>query len=375
MKNIDEAPIGKGVKVLLRADLNVPIKNGLILEPFRIESVLPTIRQITEKGAILVLISHIESEDNNSLEPVFNYIKKEIKETVFVKNYRNVQKIINEAKDGSVIMLENLRINQGEKKNDLKFAKELSSLGDLFIFDAFSVAHREHASVVGLPKYLPSYVGPLMKKEIDELSKVFISQKPLTVIIGGAKFDTKIPLIEKFLEISENIIVVGALAHDLFRAQGLNIGKSKYSETEISLQKYINNKKIILPIDAIVTSSSGDKIKNIDNIKDDECIVDAGPQTIANIKNIIQSSKTILWNGPLGFYENGYDNGTKEIALAIISNSSIHSIIGGGDTVAVISKLSITDKFSFVSTGGGAMLDFLAKGTLPAIEALNSDNI
>jgi phosphoglycerate kinase len=230
------------------------------------------------------------------------------------------------------------------------------------------VSHRAHASIVGIPKYLPSYAGPLLDKEITELSSVFNPKHPFLFILGGAKFDTKLPLIEKFLGIADYLFIGGALANDIYKVRGLETGASLLSDSSIDLRPISSNKKVIVPSDVVV---QGKVQKDVNEVLVTDKILDAGSATIAEMVDVLHEVKYVLWNGPLGDYENGYSEGTEMLARAI-AESGVRSIVGGGDTVAVIRNANLLDKFSFVSTGGGAMLDFLAKGTLVGVEALKS---
>ena len=329
MKSILEAGDLKGKKVLVRVDWNVLIEDGKVVDDFRIKKSLSTLEYLKGAGAKVVIATHLEPEDTDT----------KLLQTYVPKGMR---------------LLENLRTNPGEESNSKEFAEKLASKIDLYVNEAFSVSHRRHASIVGVPLYLPSYIGLQFALEIKELSKAFYPKKPFLLILGGAKFDTKLPLLKKFIHIADCIFVGGALANNFFKEQGVDIGRSLASEGDFGLKALLNTGKIILPEDTI--------------IKDGK-ILDAGPRTMENLKSIISTSKLVLWNGPLGGYENGYKVATLALAK-IISESSCESIIGGGDTFASIKELNLFDKFSFVSTGGGAMLDFLATGTLPGIEAL-----
>ncbi|MEK9184698.1 MAG: phosphoglycerate kinase [Patescibacteria group bacterium] len=342
MKSIKDIQNLKGVKVLLRLDLNVP-------NDFRIRKALPTLKYLYQNGAKTIIISHIDK----TLESVAEYLNKFFKIT-FVKNYRNILTELEKINDGEMILLENIRNWQEEKNNDSKFAKELASLADIYINDAFSACHREHASIVGIPKYLPSYAGFQLEEEVKYLSRCFNPLRPFMFILGGAKFDTKIPLIKKFLNIADYVFVGGALANNFLKEKGMDIGTSRVSIENFNLKDYLNNPKLILPIDFERKGNS---------------IVDAGPKTVEELKKYINKSKFVLWNGPLGEYENGFKNPTLELAK-IIAESGVQSVIGGGDTLSAISELGLEDKFTFVSTGGGAMIQYLADGTLPGIEAL-----
>jgi phosphoglycerate kinase len=268
-------------------------------------------------------------------------------------------------------LLENLRFDEGEKKNDPKFAKALASLGDIYVNDAFSVSHRSHASVVGIPALLPSYAGFQLEREVTNLSKAFSPSHPFLFILGGAKFDTKLPLLSKFIKIADWVFVGGALATDIFKAKGYEVGKSFVSEGDFGLDEYKDNQNLLLPIDLV---NQDKKIVKPENFGKEDSSMDCGPETITMLKEKINSAKMILWNGPLGVYEKGFRDGTLGLAKAIADNHGrgLISLVGGGDTVAAIAENNDDDKFTFVSTAGGAMLDFLANGTLPGIDVLQS---
>ncbi|MFA7310016.1 MAG: phosphoglycerate kinase, partial [Candidatus Paceibacterota bacterium] len=251
----------------------------------------------------------------------------------------------------------------------------LADLADVFVEDSFDVCHRAHASVVGVPEFLPSYAGLLVEEEVNELSKALFPKGPSLAIIGGAKFSTKEPVLKKLLVSYDRVYVGGALANDFAEAQGFPVGKSLVSRADrAELKMLIANRKLALPLDYVVALHGGDaragRVADPRDVAADEAILDNGPKSIAMLSERAQKAKTILWNGPLGNYENGFTEGTESLARAIAA-SSAHSIVGGGDTVAAIEKLGVSSRFSFISTGGGAMLDFLAKGTLPGIEPLN----
>jgi phosphoglycerate kinase len=277
---------------------------------------------------------------------------------------------IEKLRKGEVLLCENIRLYDGEKKNDEEFAKKLASLGKYYVNDAFSVSHRKHASIVGIPKFLPSFMGLQFEEEITNLSKVFNPPRPFVFILGGAKFDTKLPLVDKFLSIADVIFVGGALANDLYKTLNWPVGRSLVSSTSVNLEAYAHNDKILTPQDVIVTNSQGIRsIKESTHIGEDDRVMDAGPQTIKLIKTLVSQAGCVLWNGPLGMYEDGFREPTLQLA-EMISESRALSIVGGGDTVAAIQELEMEDRFDFVSTGGGAMLDYLAKETLPGLDAL-----
>ena len=389
-KNLDL----KGKKVLLRVDLNVPMKNGAITETSRIEKIIPTIKLLLEKQAKIIIISHIgrpkgKVVEGMSLKPISEKLSFLLnKEVLFNKEpiNKNTLLAINKISNGKIIMLENIRFNEGEELNNNEFSKQISDLGDIYINDAFSCSHRSHASVEGITKYIPSYFGLQIAEEINVLKKITSEiEKPVSLIIGGSKISTKIKIINNLIKKFNNIIIVGGMGNTMLKHTGSNIGKSICENDCGSLIKEIleNSKKynceITIPKDAIVsTDLNGEgKEKNINEIKDNEMILDIGSKTISSIETIISNSRTILWNGPAGYFENpNFQNGTKKI-LELISqktkNDKIFSVAGGGETVAAINKFKKFDSFTFVSTAGGAFLEYLEGKTLPAIKALNQN--
>ncbi len=372
MKSIKELKNLTGKRVVLRADFNVPIKNGVVLDDFRIKKVIPSILYLQKKGAKVIIISHIGDDGKESLLPVANKLKKYIKDVNFIQTpifSNETQKILNSLKNKDIVLLENLRRETGEKKNSPSFARALSRYGDIYVNDAFSVSHREHASIVGITKYLPGYAGFQMEAEVENLSKVFNPPHPFLFILGGAKFETKIPLIKKFLRQADHIFIAGAIANDFFKARGYEVGTSLVSDANFQITPLLKAKNLILPTDVEVTKNSKNHITKPTEVMPDENIVDIGPQSVLQLKDLIAKAEFILWNGPLGKFESGFGKATEEV-LKIVSKSKAKNVIGGGDTVALISKLKIEDKLGFVSTGGGATLDFLSKGTLPGIRVL-----
>ncbi|MFA6273320.1 MAG: phosphoglycerate kinase [Candidatus Paceibacterota bacterium] len=356
-----------GKKVLLRLDLNVPIKDGKVFDDFRIRKILPTLEFLHKAGARTIILSHLEGKGGDSLRPVWQVLIKSFTIS-FSANFDELAKNIGDLKNGDFTLFENLRVDAGEKANDENFAKKLASLGEIFVNEAFAVSHRAHASIVGLPKLLPSFAGPLFAEELARLSGALKPAHPGLFILGGAKFETKMPLLKKFIPIYDSIFVGGALANDFFQAQGFNIGSSLVSKIPPDL-KSLTMLNLYFPNDAIVRSNITIATKSLDNISQDEKIVDVGPKTVEILRKLIAQSQFILWNGPLGEYEAGFSDGTKNLAT-MIAQSHAQSVVGGGDTVAAITALGLENKFSFVSTAGGAMLDFLANETLPGIEAL-----
>ncbi|MEQ1813419.1 MAG: phosphoglycerate kinase [Candidatus Nitrotoga sp.] len=302
-------------------------------------------------------------------------LKKEIPVT-FVPELRGhaVESARKAMKPGEIILLENLRRDPGETKNDPAFAKYLASLGDIFVQDAFGVCHREHASVVGIPRFLPSYAGTLVRDEVKTLNAALKPQHPSFAILGGAKFETKAPLIGKLLAAYDRVFITGALANDVFKAKGYPVGKSKIS-AEAPSQEILSNPHFLAPVDVTVQQPDGQrKVKLPEDVKDDEIIFDIGPETVRLIAPSLEAAQFILWNGPTGYYEGVYTNYTHAIAeiLARRTEAGVKVVIGGGDTIAAIESSGLaTHKVGFLSTGGGAMIDFMMEGTLPGIKALD----
>ena len=382
----------KGKKVLLRVDLNVPMKSGTITETSRIEKILPTIKLLIEKEAKIIILSHIgrpkgKIVEGMSLEPISKKISEFLnKEVLFDKNQINENTIskINKISNGSIMMLENIRFNEGEEINDKKFSKKIASLGDIYINDAFSCSHRAHASIEGITKHISSYFGLQITEEINALKRITSEiKKPITLIIGGSKISTKIKIIKNLIKKFDDIIIVGGMANTMLKHTGSKIGKSIYEHDCENLIKEILEKskayncQINCPIDVIVSKNlyGTGKNKEIREIENDEMILDIGPKTILSIKKIIDSSNTVLWNGPAGYFENSnFANGTKEIIKIITEKTlkdKIFSVAGGGETVAAINKFNKFDSFTFVSTAGGAFLEFLEGKKLPGISAIN----
>lgn len=378
MKYIDELKKDdlKGKRVLLRLDLNVPVEAGEILDTYRIDRIIDTLDFLRRNDAQIIIISHCESGEDNTLIPMWNYLKGFFPVDFSMSYFtpESIEKIVN-LKDGGVLLFENLRMNPGEKGNDPDFARKLAQMADIYVNDAFGAMHRKHASIVGVPEYLPHYGGLLVKQELENLQKVFSPQRPFLFILGGAKFDTKLPLIQKYLDKADNIFIGGALANDVFKAKGFEVGSSLLSDTNFDLNTIINNPKVIFPSDVIVVSESGDKHnKKINEVLKSDFIADAGEETIKNLGELVRKSKTVVWNGPVGKYKKGLRDMSEELALIIgdaTKSMGVTSIIGGGDTIASFSAKDLNDRFSFVSTGGGAMLDYLVNETLPGIEALD----
>ncbi|MBA3733352.1 phosphoglycerate kinase [Patescibacteria group bacterium] len=378
MKYIDdlEAEDLKGTRVLLRLDLNAPVINGEVTDAYRLERVVETVDYLRSKEAKVIIISHCEGKESKTLVPMWHYLNGyfpvQFCTTFFTPE--SIDKLLNLEEKG-VLLFENLRLNPKEEENDLEFSKKLSAMADIYVNDAFSVSHRNHASIVGIPKFLPHFGGLIMRQEIEHLSRVFKPEHPFVFIIGGAKFETKLPLIKKYLEKADKVFVGGALANDIYKEKGFEVGTSLVSKGNSEIADIAKNPKIIVCSDVTVKNKTGTvEFKAADKVLENECIVDAGPETLVELKSLLQDAKTIVWNGPLGNYEIGFQDKTESLAeiIAEATKNGAESIVGGGDTIASINKLGINHKFSFISTGGGAMLDFLVNETLPGIEALKS---
>jgi phosphoglycerate kinase len=366
MQSIQKANIKKNTYVLLRADLNVPLISGKVRDDFRISKIIPTLAYLQKKGARTIVISHL-GEKGESLAPVAKHLAKKISAVTFVPHIfgEAVLSAREAMKPGDILILENLRTDDGEKNNDKLFAKTLAGLGEVFVSDAFSASHRKHASIVGIPKYIPSYAGLQLFEEIEQLSKCLKPKHPFVFILGGAKISTKLPLLSTYKNKADTLFVSGAVANDFFKAKGYETGTSLVDDTTVP-KSVLGAKTIHIPLD-IITSDREVKLPNKVNKRDR--ILDAGPATVAQICSAIGQAKMVLLNGPLGDYENGFAAGT-EVVLKAMAASKALTIVGGGDSVATVQKLKLEDKLTFVSTGGGAMLEYLAKGTLPGIQAL-----
>lgn len=391
MKNLRNKNI-KGLKVLVRCDLNVPIRNGKVLDDFRIKKLIPTIDYLRNQGAKIILITHLGEPKGRDLSFSVRPVAKRLWELVqgrlkFVNDTigKNVEKEIDEMKEGDIIVLENLRFYKEEEQNDDDFSRSLARLGDIFVQDAFGACHRNHSSIVGITKYIDSFPGLLLEEEIRVLSDALVSpDRPLVSIVGGFKVSSKIKVIKSLLDKSDYLLLGGRVANSLLISKGLYVKDLLSSEEEelMEVAKEINltDPKLQLPIDGVMGLTNFDedysRIGGIGSIRKEEDVYDIGPETIEKYKNILSTAKTIIWNGPLGYFEKEkFSKGTKEIAKMIGQiNREVFSIVGGGETVEVIQKLGIENQFDYISTGGGAMLDFIAGKELPGIKALEHEN-
>ncbi len=348
-------------RALVRVDFNVPVQDNEIADDFRIQKTLPLIKDLLAKKTRIVLLSHLtERKIHRSFRELIPALERVCGMPIaFAPAIPAAHALQQNVPAPSVILLENLRAFSGEEQNDPAFAKELASLGEAYINEDFSQSHRPYASIVTLPRLLPSFAGPLFQNEIKKLNEALNPPHPFLLILGGVKFETKLGVVERFISIADRIFIGGALANIFFKAQGKDIGDSIYDREALPLiQACRQSPNIILPSDPIFSNGA---------------IMDSGPETNAALKKEIADAAMVVWNGPLGAIEQGFDQGTKEIAIAL-AKSKAKVIVGGGDTVSVIQRLGLAGAFYHVSTGGGAMLTFLATGTLPAIEALLPNN-
>jgi len=368
----------RGVKVLLRTAFNVPVTGGVIDNDFRIRKALPTINWLREAGAKIIIVSHIWGDETTSLKIVHDYLSR-MMDIGFSPSCdcNEAGKYIEGMKEGDVVLLENVRLHDGEVGNQERFAEELSSLAEVYVNDAFSVSHRSHASVVGIPRFLPSYIGIQFKEELDHLSLSFNPPRPFVFILGGAKFSTKMPLIRKFIEKADTVYVGGALMKPFLSYEGIRVDSEHVPPHVEPIDDIVDNPKIVIPSEVICFDG---KQKHV--LESRECsvdkgvIVDVAGTSLDDLREIVRESAFVLWNGPLGDYEKGFFEGTIGLAHILIE-SGVPAVVGGGDTIGVLSKagLDYEHGFAFTSTAGGAMLQFLAEETLVGIEAIHKSNV
>jgi len=368
-----------GKIVLLRVDLNVPIKNGLIKNDYKIVAILPTIRYLLRHNAKIIITTHLGK--NNTAKPVAKILARLLgKKILFISEAvgNKIELAARKMMPKDIIFLENLRFNPGEEKNDKKFARVLAEPADIYVNDAFAVSHRNHASVSAIKKYLPSYAGLLLEKEILNLNKILEPRQPLISIIGGAKIKTKIFLIKKLAKMSFRVLIGGALANNFIAAHGFKIGKSLADKASIKIaagliKKY---KNIILPVDVIVEkkiTSKNIEVKPVNQVSKDDIILDIGPHTIKLFVSFIKKANTIVWNGPLGYFENEhFKHGTLSVArfIATRSTGSAFGVVGGGETIEALKMTKMEHYIDWISTGGGAMLTYLGGEPMPGLKGI-----
>ncbi|HWI49507.1 MAG TPA: phosphoglycerate kinase [Rummeliibacillus sp.] len=380
----------KGKRVFVRVDFNVPMEEGKITDDTRIRAALPTISYLVEKGAKVILASHLgrpkgEVKEELRLTAVSERLSELMGKPVTKLDEsigETVEQAVGNMNDGDIVLLENVRFHKGEEKNDPALAESFAKLADLYVNDAFGAAHRAHATTAGIAEYLPAVSGLLMEKEIDVLGKALSNpERPFTAIIGGAKVKDKIGVIENLLDKVDHLIIGGGLSYTFSKAQGYDIGKSLLEEDKIELAKSFIKKaaekgvQLHMPVDAVVANEfskdAETKVVDIDQIPSDWMGLDIGPKTAAEYADVIKNSKLIIWNGPMGVFEiDAFANGTKSVAKAMAETKG-YTIIGGGDSAAAVEKFQVADKMNHISTGGGASLEFMEGKELPGVVALN----
>ncbi|HET8708195.1 MAG TPA: phosphoglycerate kinase [Pseudomonadales bacterium] len=371
----------KGKRVLIREDLNVPVKNGKVASDARIVASLPTIKLALEKGAKVMVCSHLGRPEEgvfteeNSMQPVADYLSEALGRSVpLLKDYLDGNFQLN---DGDIVLFENVRFNKGEKKNNDELAKKYASLCDIFVMDAFGTAHRAEGTTHGVAKFAPvACAGPLLAAELEALGKALDKPaSPMIAIVAGSKVSTKLDVLNSLSGICDQLIVGGGIANTFLAAAGYKVGKSLYEADLVETAKAIAAKvSVPLPVDVVVAKefaeSAAATVKKVADVADDDMILDIGPETAKQFADLLKAAKTILWNGPVGVFEfDQFGNGTKVLAQAI-ADSSAFSIAGGGDTLAAIDKYGVSEKISYISTGGGAFLEFVEGKVLPAVAIL-----
>ena len=390
-RTLDQADV-RGKRVLVRVDLNVPMENGRVTDTTRIERVAPTITEIAEKGGKVILLSHLGrpkgQDPAQSLRPVAEALARVIDRPVaFAPDCIGpaAEAAVAALRPGDVLCLENTRFHRGEEKNEPGFVAALAKLGDLWVNDAFSAAHRAHASTEGLGHHLPAYAGRAMQAELDALTRALDApERPLAAIVGGAKISTKLDLLGNLLAKVDALIIGGAMANTFLAADGKPVGKSLAEHDLVATARDImakaaqHHREIVLPVDAVVAhefaARAPSRVVSVDAVAGDDMILDIGPRSIEHVLSVLARTKTLVWNGPFGAFElEPFDTGTVEAAEAAAELSAagkLVSVAGGGDTVAALNKAGVTDRFTYVSTAGGAFLEWLEGKALPGVEVL-----
>lgn len=392
-RTLDHADV-KGKRVLVRADLNVPVENGVVTDATRIERMAHAITEIADKGAKVILLSHFGRpkgrDQKNSLKPVAAEVARIIKRPVkFVDDCigDGAERAVAAMKNGDIICLENTRFHPGEEKNDPVFVAALAKLGDIFVNDAFSVSHRAHASTEGLAHVLPAYAGRTLQAELEAFEKVLDKPaRPLTAIVGGAKISTKLDLLGHLLKKVDVLVIGGAMANTFLMALGKNVGRSLAERDLVDTAQMIMDeaktakREIVLPVDAVVAQKfealAPSRVVDVDHVGENDMILDIGPRSVEQVVSVLARSKTLVWNGPFGAFEmEPFDTGTVEVAEAaaeLTAAGKLVSVAGGGDTVAALNVAGVTDRLTYVSTAGGAFLEWLEGNALPGVEVLRN---
>jgi phosphoglycerate kinase len=371
MKIITDVSDWQGKYVLVRSSANVPVSRGQVTNAYRLDQALPTLRFLRQAGARVIVLAHIGRDATDTLRPVFDVLQKKIPITwggsMFSQEFATIRE---QMRDGDIVLVENLRQDEREAQADEVFARQIAAFGEVYVNDAFDNTHRDHASMIVLPTLLPAYAGLTLAHEVTEIEKVMTPETPSLFILGGAKFETKMPLLHKYIDHYDSVFVGGALANDIIAGLGFEIGQSLRSDVSLVGDALLHHPKLVLPIDVVAGTNTTKRVCHMSEVRPDEMIVDMGPETVARLAPYIKNAKTILWNGPLGRYEFGGDGSTHQVAKLVAAADGF-SVLGGGDTIAAVEELGLNDKFGFVSTGGGAMLTLLEAGTTKSLSLLS----
>jgi len=373
LKTITEASELAGKYVIVRSSFNIPLEDGKPRNLFRLLRALPTLEYLQAQGARTIIISHIGRKVEDTLYPVFEALVPRLPVTwgglITAPEFSDVR---NGMHDGDIVLCENLRQDPREEENDESLAALIAGYGEVYVNDGFAEAHRAHVSTVGVAKLLPAYAGITLAQEVTELGKAMMPERPSLFLLGGAKFETKMPLVEKYLATYDQVFLGGALVHDIMKARGYEVGTSLVSDVSLVGAPFLENPKLLIPTDVVVQTAGGERaVRPVDAVLPDDKIMDAGPETMAMLVDLMKQAKTVLWNGPFGNYEAGFVE-TTELTAQTLASASAFSVVGGGDTVAAIEKLGLNDKLGFVSIGGGAMLTYLEHGSTEALDLLQA---